>query len=75
MFADKLKEFRNKLNMSQRDIASKLDITQQGYCRWENGTSFPNEEKLIKLCEALVCTPNDLLEIKGKYTMAMDKLA
>ena len=68
MFADNLKEFRIKLNKSQRDIASELDITQQGYCRWENGSSFPNEEKLIKLCRVLRCTPNDLLGIKEKIS-------
>ena len=74
MFANKLKEFRLKLNMSQRELASELDITQQGYCRWENGQSFPNEEKLVKLCQVLKCTPNDLLGIKEKYQEVMNKL-
>jgi transcriptional regulator with XRE-family HTH domain len=74
MFATNLKEFRLKLNMSQRELASELDITQQGYCRWENGQSFPNEEKLVRLCQILRCTPNDLLGIKEKYFDAMNKL-
>jgi len=74
MFTSNLKMFREQNNMSQRDIADKLNMTQQGYFRWENGTAFPNEEKLVLLCEILKCTPNDLLGIRKKYKKIMNRL-
>lgn len=70
----KLKEYREKLNMSQRDIAEKLNMTQQGYFKWEKGLTFPNPDRILKLCEIFNCTPNDLFGIKGIHAVALDKL-
>ena len=68
----RLKEYRKLFKMSQRDVADLLDMTQQGYNRWENGTSEPNASQIIKLCKIFNCTPNDLFGIKGvvKITQA-----
>ena len=70
----KLKEFRQKLNLSQRDIAAMLDITQAYYWCWENNKNFPNANQIVQLCEIFKCTPNDLFGIHGVYTVAMDEL-
>lgn len=70
----KLKEFRKKFRMSQRDVAFAINMSQQGYCRWENGSAFPNGEKILELCELFNCTPNDLFGFKGVHTVLMDEL-
>ncbi|MCD4826543.1 MAG: helix-turn-helix domain-containing protein [Acholeplasmataceae bacterium] len=74
MIVLKLKEYREKLKLSQRDIARLLDISQQGYWAWENGVSFPNGDRILQMCELFKCTPNDLFGIKGSYVVAMDQL-
>lgn len=70
----KLKEFRNKAKMSQRDVASAMNITQSYYWYWEKEIHFPNAKQLIRLCEILDCTPNELLDVKEKYQNSMKKL-
>ena len=61
----KLKEYRQKLNMTQRDVASAMLMPQAQYCRWEKGVYFPNSQQILKLCAVFNCTPNDLFGIKG----------
>jgi transcriptional regulator with XRE-family HTH domain len=70
----KLKEYREKLNLSQRDMAALLNISQQGYWAWEKGISFPNGDRILQLCKIFDCTPNDLFGFKGSYIVAMDQL-
>lgn len=61
----RLKEYRKLFNLSQRDVAEYLGMTQQGYNRWENGTASPGVKQILQLCEVFQCTPNDLFGIKG----------
>jgi transcriptional regulator with XRE-family HTH domain len=70
----RLKEFRKKANMSQRDVASAMNITQAYYCYWEKEINYPNAKQIKQLCKIFGCTPNDLLGIKEKYSDAMNKL-
>ncbi len=45
----KLKELRKEFNLSQRDLAKKLSISQPGYAKYENNLAEPDAENLIKL--------------------------
>ena len=37
MFSKKLKELRLKANLTQKEIAEKLNISQPSYQQWESG--------------------------------------
>ncbi len=74
MLVLRLKEFRKKHNMSQRDVAELMMITQAYYWLWENGKNFPNAKQIIKLCDIFKCSPNDLFGIHGDYSIVMDEL-
>lgn len=63
----RLKEFRVKERMSQRELATMLEMTQANYWLWEKGKSFPNAKQIIRLCEIFKCTPNDLFGFKGVH--------
>ena len=63
----KLKEYREKLKLSQRDVALMLEMTQQGYHKWESGMSLPNAKQIIKLCDIFKCSPNDLFGFRGVH--------
>lgn len=63
----KLKDFRNKARLSQRELAELLQMTQANYWLWEKGKSFPNAKQIIKLCEIFKCTPNDLFGFRGVH--------
>lgn len=70
----RLKEFRESKNMSQRELADLLGITQAYYWKWESGKSFPNAKQIILLCKVLECSPNDLFGFKGVYKIVGERI-
>lgn len=50
-FIRNLKETRKLNNLSQRQVADYLGITQPSYIRYENGKAEPSLENLVKLAD------------------------
>lgn len=50
-FGERLYKLRNKNNMSQGDLANKLDVSRQTISKWENNMCLPETEKLVQLSE------------------------
>ena len=50
MSFQKLIEIREDLGLKQKDIANILNITQQSYSFWENGTKIITLKHLNSLC-------------------------
>ena len=53
-FADKVKEVRKKLNLSQEKLAAKLGVSFSTVHRWEKGHSFPSyiaQSQFESLCK------------------------
>ncbi|MDY0277172.1 MAG: helix-turn-helix transcriptional regulator [Acholeplasma sp.] len=67
---NRVKEFRAKSKLTQREVAKLLNMTQANYCDIENGKVIPNANQILKLCELYKCTPNDILGVKGVYEVA-----
>ena len=54
-------EKRKELNMSQKELAQHLHITDKAISKWERGLSFPDITILIPLSEVLNVSLYDLL--------------
>jgi len=52
---------RKEKNMSQRELAECLHITDKAISKWERGLSFPDITVLIPLSEVLQVSLYDLL--------------
>ena len=53
---------RRKLkNLTQMQLAEKLNITDRAISKWENGRSLPDCSIMLQLCSELEITVNDLL--------------
>ena len=52
---------RNAINMSQRELADHLHITDKAVSKWERGLSFPDITILIPLAQILDVSLYDLL--------------
>ena len=52
---------RKEINMSQRELAEYLHITDKAISKWERGLSFPDITVLIPLSEVLGVSLYDLL--------------
>ena len=59
--AERLKAQREKLGLSQGDVAEKLHITRQTVSRWETGKGPPDLENLVLLSEVYQVTVDELL--------------
>lgn len=54
-------EKRKEQQMTQRQLAEKLGITDRAVSKWETGKSLPDASIMLQLCELLKITVNDLL--------------
>ena len=58
---EKLFELRKSKNLSQEEVADKLNVTRQTVSKWETNQSTPDFDKIVPLCELYEITPNELL--------------
>lgn len=58
----KLRQLRHSKNMSQADVAFKLDISQPAYNKWETDQAKPNIDKLLKISEIFEIDVQDLFD-------------
>ena len=61
MLENRLKEARNRVGISQKEIAKQLFISQQAYAKYETGSSTPNPETLNKIANILNTSVDYLL--------------
>ena len=47
-FGERLQKLRTDLNMTQKELAEKLDIKQQAVSSYEQGTTKPKNDVIIK---------------------------
>lgn len=59
-FSDRLRRRREELGISRAELAGMLGITVSTISNYEIGLSFPKEEILLRLFDALKTTPDDL---------------
>ena len=57
----KICKFRKEKNMTQLELADRLNISFQAVSNWERGKSMPDISKLPELCEILDITIDELL--------------
>lgn len=60
-FASLLKLRRQHARLSQRLVAERAGVSAEFISRMERGLTLPALDTFTRLCEALDCTPNDLL--------------
>jgi len=55
---------RTEKNLSQGDMAEKLEVSRQSVSKWENNSAVPDLEKILKLSEIFEVTLDEL--VKGE---------
>ena len=70
MFSEILKDYRNKLNLSMKDLSAKLEIPYRTWQDWENDKSSPvrwSTRLLLKELDSMVEEYDKMIEdYKGK---------
>lgn len=57
---DNLKFLREKRGLSQENLATKMNVSQQSVAKWETGVAMPRSDKLPELAKVLECEISDL---------------
>lgn len=61
MFGDKLKFYREEMNMSQEELGKEINVTRATISNWETGKSFPDGDKLLELSKLFGISTDVLL--------------
>lgn len=60
-FRDNLQHLRATRNMTQEQLAMLLGVSRQSVTKWEAEKSYPEMDKLLKLCQIFGCSLDDLV--------------
>jgi len=58
-------KLRKKNNLSQGELASKMDVSRQSISKWETGQSVPDLKNIIKLSEIFNVTVDEIVKDKN----------
>lgn len=59
---ENLQFLRKKNNITQEQLAERLDVSRQSVSKWESDTTYPEMDKLIQLCQMFHCSLDDLVQ-------------
>ena len=60
-FKDNLRQLREDRNLTQKQVAQELCVSETCYAHWEQGRSEPSIASLKKLCNVFKVSITDLL--------------
>lgn len=60
-FCDKLQKIRKENNITQEQLADKLNVSRQAVSKWESGTAYPDTEKLIQISKLFKVSLDELI--------------
>ena len=60
-FSDNLQYLRTRQNLTQEQLAEKLDVSRQSVSKWESSLSFPEMDTILKLCDLFSVSLDTLL--------------
>ena len=62
----RIRKYRELQNLSQKDFAKKIGVSNSRISNWEQGINRPDVDLLAKICEVLQISPDVLLDIRLK---------
>lgn len=66
IFSEKIHKLRKENNMTQEDLAEKLNVSRQTISKWENGVTFPDIDNILQLCKVFNISSDSLLNYHGE---------
>ena len=75
IIARQIAHYMEKENISQKEIAEYVGVSQASVSNWCKGIKMPRMDKIDKLCELFGCTRSDLMDERIPYRGHASKLA
>lgn len=67
MIGDRLRQLREAANLTQTQLAARLNVSKQAISNWENNNITPAVEQIRNIAYFFGCTTDYLLEMDHKY--------
>ena len=71
-FGENLQFYRKKINITQEQLAEKLEVSRKSVSKWESNTTYPEMDKLLQMCELFSCTMDVLLRGNAEESCCED---
>ena len=65
-FGERLRALRREKNLTQEQLAEKIDLVKSSICAYEKNAKYPSVEVLIKLCQFFNVSSDYLLGLSDK---------
>ncbi|MBD5520644.1 MAG: helix-turn-helix transcriptional regulator [Lachnospiraceae bacterium] len=59
---ENLQFLRKRNDITQEQLAEKLNVSRQSVSKWESDTAYPEMDKLLQLCETFNCRLDDMIK-------------
>lgn len=63
---NRIREFRERRDLSQDEVAKVLGVNRTAVVKWETGANKPRLDKIVDLAKLLRCSVDDLVGFKAK---------
>lgn len=73
LFAEILKEHRNKIGLTQQEVGDRLHVSRQTVSNWENGKNYPDIPTLIEISNQFSLSLDYLLKGDQDYMKKVEK--
>ena len=61
-FSQNIKTYMEYYQLTQTDLADRLDVAQAAVSKWIRGVAFPRIGKIDEMCTLFHCSRSDLIE-------------
>lgn len=62
MSVEKIRQYREQLGITQKQLANRLGIDRSMIAKWEIGVNKPRADRLVKLAEIFQCSVDELFK-------------
>lgn len=62
--AEKIKQLRKDNNMTQEDLAEKINVSRQTISKWETNIAIPDADNIVAISKLFNITTDELLDYK-----------
>ena len=70
--SENLPYLRTRHNLTQEQLAEKLEVSRQSVSKWESGASYPEMETILKLCDIFHIDMDTLLRGRAEKSLSED---
>ena len=72
MIGEKIKQLRMDANMSQAELARRMDVTRSSVNAWEIGLSMPTTQYIVALTKIFHVSADYILGLDTTHTLVLD---